>query len=268
MCRHVLDGGFSVTVCDPDAVRTASLVAAGAKAAPAPADAAQDASIVCIVVRNDEQAKAVVSGPAGVLSSLPTGGLVLLHSTVAPTTVRLIASACAEAGVRFVDAAISGAATGAASGTLYVMCGGARDDIDDASVVMKCFAAHITRFGEVGAGMAAKLARNLAHYAVNAALDEAMVLAERANIDLSLFADLVRQSRLWPAVEVRLDRTTTAPVGRQDPSYDVRRAYADLARKDLEDAFVLAEECDATTPIARAAYATVDATLQIEPTTG
>jgi 3-hydroxyisobutyrate dehydrogenase-like beta-hydroxyacid dehydrogenase len=264
MCGHVVRGGFRVAVYDPDPVRVAPQVKAGARAAASPADAAAEAQIVCIVVRTDDQARTVVSGPGGVLSTLPAGSLIALHSTVAPTTVRAIHDECTRHGARFIDAAISGAATGAVTGSLYVMCGGAEKDIDEAAAVIGCFASHIRRFGDIGTGMAAKLARNLAHYAVTAALDEAMILAEQSGVELPLFADLIRNSRLWPAVEVRLDRTTTAPVPPDDPSYEARKAYASLARKDLNDAFVLAAERGVDTPIARATYGIIHTTMQID----
>src|SRR5690606_16139111 len=130
------------------------------------AEAADGAEVVCVVVRDDAQALTSVMGAGGVLETAAPGTIVVLHSTVAPATVHTLDDACDTRGVRFIDAGISGGAIGANDGSLYVMCGGDPGTIAEARPVLDAYSNHVVRFGEVGAGMAAKLARNLLHYQV------------------------------------------------------------------------------------------------------
>jgi 3-hydroxyisobutyrate dehydrogenase-like beta-hydroxyacid dehydrogenase len=255
MCDHVIAAGHSVTVFDPYAPAVEPRAEAGAAVASSPAQAARDAEVVCVVVRTDEQALESIAGSDGVLDGVPAGAIVMLHSTVAPATVRRLDEACTAKGVRFLDVGISGGEPGSKAGTLYLICGGDQATIDEAKPVLQCFGNHIVRFGDIGAGMAAKLARNMTQYATWVATFEGLALAEAAGIDAAAFAHLIRETEVKDTAEFVLGRGTTALI-------DLERA-ADAARiaaptvglgfKDLKDAFLLADEVGADVAVARAA---------------
>ena len=246
MASHVIAAGHDVALFDPVRAAVDARLGGTARAAATPADAAVGADVVCVVVRDDAQSLESISGAHGVLESAAPGTIVLLHATVAPGTVRSLADACDARGVRFVDAGISGGATGANEGTLYVMCGGDPDAIDAARPVIDAYARHVVRFGESGAGMAAKLARNLMHYQVWVAAFESMALAEAAGLDLRAFEHLCRESGVPKLIELQLARATTVPI---DPDADPDQAAwahktITLGWKDLDDAIALAREVD------------------------
>jgi 3-hydroxyisobutyrate dehydrogenase-like beta-hydroxyacid dehydrogenase len=266
MCDHVIAAGHQVTVFDPYAPAVAPRVKAGARAASTPAEAARDAESVHIVVRDDAQAIDSITGSDGVLDGVGPATIVVLHATVAPATVRSIHAACQARGVRMVDAGISGGWMGAEAGTLYIMCGGDPADIAAVRPVLDCFGKHVTRFGDVGAGMAAKLARNLIHYDIWTGVHEGMAIAEAAGLDLKAFAHLCRESGLAAMIDLQTARDTTAPV---DPAADAG-ATKELAKvitlgwKDLDDAFLLAEEVGCDTSIAHAARRRLGASMRLD----
>lgn len=267
MCDHVTAAGHDVAAYDPHEPSLTVRVEKGARRASSPGDASQGADVVCIVVRDDHQAIDAITGANGVIGSAPKDTIVVLHSTVAPTTVRELHQACQAAGLRFIDAGISGAIMGATAGTLYVMCGGDEATVAAAKQVIDCYSSFVVRFGDIGAGMAAKLARNLAQYAATVAVYEGMMLAEVSGIDLTTFAHMCRETRVLAAIDPQFDKKTTLPV---DPAADpavfaMRQNYANLGRKDLTDAFVLADEQRVEVPLALAAHRTMFASMQIGP---
>jgi 3-hydroxyisobutyrate dehydrogenase-like beta-hydroxyacid dehydrogenase len=244
MASFVIAAGHEVALYDPVRETVDARSAGGARAARSPADAATDAEVVCVVVRDDHQSIAAVDGDDGALRGAAPGCVVVLHATVAPETVRRLARACAEAGMRFVDAGISGGAAGAQAGTLYVMCGGDADAIEVARPVLESYARHIVRFGGTGAGMAAKLARNLVHYSVWVAVHEGMALAEAAGLDLRDFEHLVNESGVPDLVRLQLAKDTAAPIDAGEDAARLAwlRKTVELGWKDLDDAFELANE--------------------------
>jgi 3-hydroxyisobutyrate dehydrogenase len=255
MASFVVAAGHRVALYDPVPAAVEARMAPNARAATSPADAATGADVIGVVVRDDAQSIAAIDGPEGVLRGASPGAIVLLHATVAPETVRALAAACATAGVRLVDAGISGGKAGAEAGTLYVMCGGDQADIDAARPIIETYARHVVRFGDQGAGMAAKLARNLMHYSVWVATYEGMALAEAAGLDLRAFEHLVRESGVADLIGLQIAKSTTAPL---DPDADpAQLAWIDktvtLGWKDLDDAFALAAEVGAPVPMAEAA---------------
>ena len=175
------------------------------------------------------------------------------HSTVAPDTVRRLHEACAAKGVRFIDAGISGGEPGSLAGTLYLICGGDQATIDAAKPVLECFASHVVRFGDLGAGMAAKLARNMMQYTMWVAAHEAIALAEAAGIDFDAFAHLIRETDVKNTAEFVFTRGTTAllDADRNPDAAKAARATIGLGFKDLEDAFHLADEVGADVVLAR-----------------
>jgi 3-hydroxyisobutyrate dehydrogenase len=240
--------GVEVSVFDPDPTVVGPRVAAGAREASSPADAARDVDAVCIVVRDDAQVLAVVRGPDGVLAGMGDDAVVVLHSTVAPGTVRTLDALCRERGVRFIDAAI-GAARGRETGEMSAMCGGDEATIDAVRPVLSTYAKDIVRFGDLGAGMAAKLSRNMIQYSLWAVVHEGAALASAAGIDRDAFVELVRTSGVLSDdnAAMRAGGVTT-----EDPSGRLARTVT-LAWKDLDDAFALADEVGMDTPMARLA---------------
>ncbi|MEO5838739.1 MAG: NAD(P)-dependent oxidoreductase [Acidimicrobiales bacterium] len=253
MCDHVIAGGHDVTVFDPYPPAVEPRAKAGAKVAATPAAAARDADAICVVVRTDAQALESIAGKDGVLDGAPTNSIVMLHSTVAPETVRKLHAACSAKGVRFIDAGISGGEPGSLAGTLYLICGGDQATIDEAKPVLQCFAGHVVRFGDIGAGMAAKLARNMMQYTMWVAAHEAIALAEAAGIDFAAFAHLIRETDVKSTAEFVFGRGTTAlfDADANPEAAAIVTPTIGLGFKDLKDAFLLADEVGADVVLAR-----------------
>ena len=112
--------------------KTGPLVAAGARAATSPADAASD--IVLTVLPDLAQVESLLPGPDGLLAGWAARGIehpiLVVHGTVSPVAVAALAGRLFEEhGVRVLDAPVSGGIIGADQGTLSIMVGG-----DDVSV--------------------------------------------------------------------------------------------------------------------------------------
>ena len=189
--------GHELRVFDvsPDAV--APRVALGATAATSPADAAEGASVVGIVVFDDAQATEVVTGPDGVLRTLAPGAVVAVHTTVTLDTIRALSDAAATRGVHLVDAGISGGEEGAGAGTLLTMVGGPADAVDIARPFFESFSKEVLHAGPLGAGMALKLARNAAGYSMMAVVHESMLLATRAGVDLEQLQHTITETGVF-----------------------------------------------------------------------
>jgi 3-hydroxyisobutyrate dehydrogenase-like beta-hydroxyacid dehydrogenase len=247
----------SVKVFDPIEAAMAARVERGARRATSAADAAHDADVAIVIVRDDAQVLDLLS-ENGALPGLRSGTVVALHSTVAPHTVRVVAERCAHVGVRFVDTGIT-TGGGRPIGDLLLMCGGDPDAIAYARPVFDVYCSEVVRFGEIGAGMRAKLIRNAMRYAQYAVVYEGMALAEAAGLDLAAMAHLYRSTfGTTRDDDVVLDRMSMHPTDPDDASVDERfrtqmTAATTLGWKDLDDAFELAAELGGELPMARAA---------------
>jgi 3-hydroxyisobutyrate dehydrogenase len=89
-------------------------------------------------------------------------------------------------GFCYVDAAMTGGATGADAGSLTLMAGGSEEHLARCRPVFDAFAAKVFHMGSVGSGHAMKLVHNLILHSSFLATCEGVRLAERAGIDPNL----------------------------------------------------------------------------------
>jgi 3-hydroxyisobutyrate dehydrogenase len=177
MARRVLAAGHDLTVWNRTAERAQPLVAAGARAAPTPAEAAREAEIVITMLADPAAEEAVVLGPGGVAEAIrPTACLVEI-STVGPRTALAVREGL-PAGTAFVDAPVMGSVGAAESGNLIVLAGG---DVDRVDSVLAIFGT-VVRCGAAGSGAARKLVLIGAAMAGVTLVGEALALAEALGV--------------------------------------------------------------------------------------
>jgi 3-hydroxyisobutyrate dehydrogenase len=153
MAATLAGKGLDVAGCDVSPARRA-LVAASVET---PAGLS-DCSVVLLSLPSSRDVEAVTRG---LLPALPAGALVIDTSTADPASTRALQREAAAGGIGFVDAPVSGGASGAAAGTLLVMLGGAEADIARAEPVLAHLARKIVRCGGPGSGNVVKLVNNL-----------------------------------------------------------------------------------------------------------
>lgn len=228
MARRLLQRGYSVTVCDIDAVRTDEARKAGATVAATPAEAARGADLVLLNLPTTEAVGQVVFGEGGVASAIRPPQLLVDFSTVKVDKGRAFAASLREkTGCGWIDAPVSGGPPACAAGMLTVMAGGEPGEIDRVRGLMADIAGQFTPMGPSGAGSTAKMINQLIVGCTHAVLAEAVVLAEAAGIDAARipeclaggYADSSMLQKLYPRIVAR----DFAPQG-----------YARQLLKDLE----------------------------------
>lgn len=185
MARNLLRAGHDVVVQGRRAARVDPLVAAGARAAATPAAVAAQVDAVVTSLPDGPDVEGVVAGPDGVLAGARPGLLVVDTSTIAPATARALAAGCAEAGVAFVDAPVSGGEQGAIAGTLSIMAGGAVEAFERAAPIFAAIGRTATHMGGSGQGQMTKLVNQIVGATTLAAVAEGLTLAAHAGLDPS-----------------------------------------------------------------------------------
>lgn len=165
------------------AADAAGRTGAGARVADTPAAAAAAADVVLVSLADDEAVSATYRAADGLLAGLRPDTVVLDTSTVAPATVRELAPLVAEQGAALLDTPVSGSVPVVQRGELTVLAGGEAEPLARVRPVLDSFARQVFHLGPLGAGATMKLAVNSIVHALNQAVAEALVLAERAGVD-------------------------------------------------------------------------------------
>jgi 3-hydroxyisobutyrate dehydrogenase-like beta-hydroxyacid dehydrogenase len=252
VATNVSRAGLPLVVCDVRTEATDRYKDTAVVAGSAP-DLVRQSDLVVVAVVDDAQVRSVLSGPGGGLAVADPSTTVIIVSTISVVCVKAVGSEAAALGVPVLDCGVSGGPGAAASGDLVCMVGGDPDVIERARPVFDAIGSLTVTMGPFGAGLAAKLARNLVQYGSWLAAYEAQVLAEAAGIDLASLAQAIRASDAHiGGASTLMFRSTVAPFTDDDDQglVGAMRAAAQLAHKDLSAAIELAGSLEVEVPLA------------------
>ncbi|HET7900260.1 MAG TPA: NAD(P)-dependent oxidoreductase [Candidatus Nanopelagicales bacterium] len=185
MVRRLAEGGHHVRVWNRTAETAERLVAEVSTPAVQLAETAPSAvrgAPVVITMLADGGATCAVLLDGEMLDALAADTIVVDHGTTGVANAHALAEGLEAVGVRFVDAPVSGSVPAVLSGSLLVMAAGDPDAIEAVRPTLAAYARDVVRVGDVGSGQAMKLAVNLVVHDLNAALSEALQMAEKSGI--------------------------------------------------------------------------------------
>ncbi len=194
MAGQMLKKGLDVTVWARRPEALEPFIAEGAKTARSPAALGAACDLVGVCVVNDKDVLEVVAGENGLLSGMKAGGVILVHSTVSPETVKDLERLAGEKGVRLLDAPVSGGNRGGLAGTLTVMVGGDPEVLETARPMLETFAEKIFHLGPVGSGQAIKLVNNTLTYATVTLSVSALRAVRDLGMDVKQASQVLRVS--------------------------------------------------------------------------
>jgi 3-hydroxyisobutyrate dehydrogenase len=259
MGMNLLKAGHRLTVWNRTAARADELVAAGAILAKTPREAAADAEVLLTMVSDPPALEEVLwgagAGGRGIgpsnaaLPALKSGSIYIDSSTVSPDMARKIAAACAEKGVRFLDAPVTGGDWGAKKGELVFMIGGDEQTLKAVEPILGVMGKRWFLLGPNGAGQTIKLAMNSILALEVQALSEALALVTAAGLSGEKLIEVLQSSMARSGV---LDvKAPNLLKGEYAPSFPLRLMY-----KDISLALDLAAKLGVVLPAASAARET------------
>jgi 3-hydroxyisobutyrate dehydrogenase-like beta-hydroxyacid dehydrogenase len=235
MGHNLLKAGFPLVVWNRSAWRADSLLAAGARLAASPKEAAAAADILITMVSDPPALEEVLWGSGsnsdeksgGALAALKKDAIYIDSSTVSPTLARKIADAAQAAGIRFLDAPVTGGTWGAEKGELLFMIGGEADTLDAARPVLSAMGKKLFHLGANGAGQTIKLAMNLLLALQVDAFAEALALVTGAGFAGEKLVEVMQASMARSGV---LDvKASVMLSGDYQPSFPLRLMHKDLS---------------------------------------
>ncbi|ASN52952.1 2-hydroxy-3-oxopropionate reductase [Sinomonas sp. R1AF57] len=183
MAVNLVKAGHTVTGYNRSEDKVNKLVAEGGRGAKSIAEAVKDAEVIITMVPDSPDVEGVVSGADGVFANAPKGALWIDASSIRPDVAARLSADARDAGLRPLDAPVSGGEQGAIDAVLSIMVGGEKADFDAALPVLEAVGKTIVHVGPSGSGQTVKAANQLI-VAVNIqALSEAIIFLEAYGVD-------------------------------------------------------------------------------------
>ena len=223
IARNLMERGFEVTGFR----RTPSseLAEAGGTMAATAAEAAADADVTISIVPDADAVAAVITGPAGTLTSLRPGTVHIEMSTIDVVRKRELRDVVRAAGGDLLDCPISGSPGMVAPRLATTFASGDRASVDAVSSVLGAISGPWVYTGDFGTGASMKYVVNLLLATHVAAAAEAMVLARSLGLDLELVQQTldnsIGSSAIWrqrgPVIRQRQWTPAPGPIGTLHP---------------------------------------------------
>ena len=250
MARNMIAAGIAVIGFDVDATKLRALSAMGGIAAPDPRSVAEQADVIVTVLPSAAALQDTIAGENGLIAARNPRLVVAECGTFSLADKERSRVALADAGMAMLDCPISGTGAQALTRDLVVYASGDEAAYGRCLRAFDGFARSRHFLGAFGNGSRMKYVANLLVAIHNVAAAEAMVLAQRAGLDLAMVYDMIRigagTSRMF---EVRAPMMVD---GRYDHAVTSR---IDLWQKDMRVIGDFAAELGCPVPLFSASAA-------------
>lgn len=189
--KAYVKAGYAVTGYDIHPAAMEDLASAGGTAVTDPGEVARHASVILILVLNDDQVLSVIHGENGILPSSPRKGLTLVcMSTIRRQTVERIYGECLKKGIDLIDCPFTGGPARIATRALTLIAAAPVDQVDRVTPALEVIG-KITHAGAVpGMGQTVKHCNQLLVGVTQAATMELIALSRRLGLDPALVASV------------------------------------------------------------------------------
>lgn len=194
VANAILRSGEKLAVWDISEAARDAYAARDGVSVMTPGEMASAGLTMLFVVPATPEIEACCDGPDGVLARAADGTVIYDLTTSDPADTRRLAARAAAKGIAYLDAAMSGGATGAEAGTLTLMIGGDEAAFARTRDRLTPFTDNLFHLGAVGAGHTMKLIHNMCCHSIFFATCEAGRMAERAGIKLDDMIDVFNVS--------------------------------------------------------------------------
>jgi 3-hydroxyisobutyrate dehydrogenase len=255
MAANLVTAGYAVRGFDPVEVARRTAAVNGIDVCPTPAAACQGAEVVVTMLPTGAHVLDLYAEGAGIVGVVKAGSLLIDCSTIDIADARAAHSVARTAGLRCVDAPVSGGVIGATAATLTFMVGGSDEDFSAAEPILAVMGKRIVHCGGEGTGQAAKVCNNMVLGISMIAVSESFVLAEALGLSDQAMFDVVSTAsgQCWALTS---NCPVPGPVASSPANRDYTPGFAtSLMLKDLRLAVSAASLTGTDTALGRHAEA-------------
>ena len=220
------------------------------------ADVGREADIVSLCVQNDTQ---VSECAENLLPVMKAGSVLMVHSTVKPSTMVRLGDRAIDLGVEVLDASVTRLGAIKDGPFLFCMTGGDEAVAARVQPVLSVFCSDTLHVGPLGSAMALKICNNLASICSVMIGLEAFGLAASVGVPLDKLTTVMKRNGVLTPFAEYVVAASLAPNRGSRASMET---MGDISAKDLRLAEALAAEVEAHVPVASLVQRSIQAELR------
>lgn len=190
--NNLLKHDYDVTVFNRTKAHAQKVIDHGAKWVDSPSDLTKQVDVLFTMVGFPQDVEDIYFGENGILSAAHEGQYIIDMTTSKPSLAKKVGQIGSKNSLHILDAPVSGGDIGAKNGTLTVMIGGKRSDLDDLRKIFLTFSSKLNYFGDYGSGQNAKMANQIMIAGTMTGMCEMLVYAKAAGLDLAQICETLQ----------------------------------------------------------------------------
>jgi 2-hydroxy-3-oxopropionate reductase len=242
MARHLVAAGHRVIGYNRSRGPVERLVDDGGTGAGSVAEAVRDAEVIITMVPDSPDVEGLALGESGIYANAPQRSIHIDMSSIRPDVAVRMADAGQAAGIRVMDAPVSGGETGAIEGTLSIMVGANPADFDEVKPILDPMGTTVILVGPPGSGQTVKAANQLIVAGTLELVAEAIVFLRAYGVDTEAAVDVLSGGLAGSRILERKAGNMLA--GNFQPGFRI-----DLHHKDMGIVTTAARERDVAIPL-------------------
>jgi 2-hydroxy-3-oxopropionate reductase len=183
MAGHLVAAGHTVVGYNRSSGPVEALVAAGGQGAGSIAEAVREAEVIITMVPDSPDVEGVALGEDGIYANAPRGARHVDMSSIRPDVAVRLSEAGREAGIRVLDAPVSGGEAGAKEAKLSIMVGADQEDFEAVKSILDTVGSTVVLVGPPGSGQTVKAANQLIVAGTYELIAEAIVFLRAYGVD-------------------------------------------------------------------------------------
>ena len=242
MAEHLVKAGHTVIGFNRSPAPVERLVTAGGKGATSVSEAVREADVIITMVPDSPDVEGLALGEGGIYANARQGAIHVDMSSIGPDVSARLAEAGKAAGVRVMDAPVSGGETGAIEGTLSIMVGADRADFDEVKPILDAMGTTVVLVGPPGSGQTVKAANQLIVAGTIELVAEAIVFLRAYGVDTEAAVAVLAGGLAGNRILER--KAANMLAGNFEPGFRI-----DLHHKDMGIVTAAARERDVVIPL-------------------
>lgn len=227
MAARLIEAGFDVCGYDINPAARQKLIEDGGAAAESIAQALNGRSVVMTSLPDPRTVHRAFLAQDGIVPLAAEGSLLIDLSTIDPDTIREVGRAAAERGLKVVDSPVSGSPKDSRAGTLTIMVGGERGDLEEAEPYLSALGTSRLFTGGVGTAKIVKIVNNMMAMGNVLVASEAFALGVTAGVEPQMLYDVLSVS--GGRSHHFVNRFKNALKGNFEPGFKIELGEKDLA---------------------------------------
>lgn len=227
MSRNLVNAGYSVYGVNRSKQRENEFEKIGGFVGKTIKELANEMDVIMTCLPLPSDVEDVYLGEEGLITHGRENLVLIDFSTVSPNLNKKINNKAKAKKIEFLDAPISGGTIGANAGTLSIMVGGEKTTFDKVLPVFDVLGENVYHVGDVGSGSSIKLLNQYMVSVHSQAVSEAIVLAEKAGINLELLHEILSVSYAQSKILTR-HYTNFISVNNYQPGFELGLLHKDI----------------------------------------